>query len=350
MYLPPLKLRRGDRDMLESWTRSGTIEARFAKRARIILMAADGASNRDIADVVALHYNQVGIWRKRYGELGLAGLEDEERPGRPCVYDHDDVLLLVKTVTEEPPEGATRWTMDALAGAMAAHGVPISASQCWRICKALDLKPWQVESWMTSQDPEFWEKAADVCGLYLNPPDNAIVWSVDEKTSVQAKARLNPTKPAVPGIPARREFEYERNGTVVLFAGLNVHEGDVAGWVTDSTCSDNFVTFLWDLIDQTPDGLDLHCIVDNLSAHQTDQVAELLEYNPRVHLHFTPTHASWLNQVELFFSILERRLLRRGEFASVDELTARIIGFIKDYNRRAAPFRWTYQGRPLKAA
>ena len=169
---------------------------------------------------------------------------------------------------------------------------------------------------MTSHDPEFWEKAADVCGLYLNPPENAIVWSVDEKTSIQAKARINPAKPAVPGYPERREFEYERNGTVVLFAGLNVHQGDVAGWVTDSTCSDNFVTFLWDLMDQTPEGLDLHCIVDNLAAHQTDQVAELLAYNPRVHLHFTPTHASWLNQVELFFSILERRLLRRGEFSA----------------------------------
>jgi transposase len=316
----------------------------------MMLMAADGATNRDIAEVVGLHYNQVGIWRKRYNDMGLAGLADEERPGRPCLYDHDDVLLLVKTVTEEPPAGATRWTMEALADAMAAHGVPISASQCWRICKSLDLKPWQVESWMTSHDPDFWEKAADVCGLYLNPPENAIVWSVDEKTSIQAKARINPSKPAVPGYPERREFEYERNGTVVLFAGLNVHQGDVAGWVTDSTCSDNFVTFLWDLMDQTPDGTDLHCIVDNLSAHQTDQVAELLEYNPRVHLHFTPTHASWLNQVELFFSILERRLLRRGEFSSVDELTGRIIAFIKDYNRRAAPFRWTYEGRPLKAA
>ena len=315
-----------------------------------MLMAADGATNRDIAEVVGLHYNQVGIWRKRYNDMGLAGLADEERPGRPCLYDHDDVLLLIKTVTEEPPAGATRWTMEALADAMAAHGVPISASQCWRICKSLDLKPWQVESWMTSHDPDFWEKAADVCGLYLNPPENAIVWSVDEKTSIQAKARINPSKPAVPGYPERREFEYERNGTVVLFAGLNVHQGDVAGWVTDSTCSDNFVTFLWDLMDQTPDGTDLHCIVDNLSAHQTDQVAELLEYNPRVHLHFTPTHASWLNQVELFFSILERRLLRRGEFSSVDELTGRIIAFIKDYNRRAAPFRWTYEGRPLKAA
>jgi transposase len=307
-------------------------------------------SNRDIAEMVDMHYNQVGLWRKRYAEFGLVGLDDEERPGRPCTYDHDDVLLLVKMVTEDPPDGATRWTMDALAEAMAAHGVPISASQCWRICKALDLKPWQVESWMTSHDPDFWEKAADVCGLYLNPPVNAVVWSVDEKTSIQAKARINPTKPAVPGIPERREFEYERNGTAVLFAALDVHEGSVAGWVTDSTCSDNFVTFLWDLIDQTPDGMDLHCIVDNLKAHLTDKVQILLDHNPRVHLHFTPTHASWLNQVELFFSILERRLLRRGEFASVEDLSRRIIGFIKDYNRQAAPFRWTYEGRPLRAA
>jgi transposase len=203
---------------------------------------------------------------------------------------------------------------------------------------------------MTSHDPDFWAKAADVCGLYLNPPENAVVWSVDEKTSIQAKARINPTKPAVPGIRERREFEYERNGTAVLFAGLDVHEGSVAAWVTDSTCSDNFVTFLWDLIDQTPKHLDLHCIVDNLKAHQTEKVATLLAHNPRVHLHFTPTHASWLNQVELFFSILERRLLRRGEFASTEELTQRIISFIKDYNRRAAPFRWTYEGRPLRAA
>jgi transposase len=177
-----------------------------------------------------------------------------------------------------------------------------------------------------------------------------VVWSVDEKTGIQAKSRINPTKPAIPGTPERREFEYERNGTAVLFAGLDVHEGSVAAWVTDSTCSDNFVTFLWDLMDQTPEHLDLHCIVDNLAAHQTDKVATLLEHNPRVHLHFTPTHASWLNQVELFFSILERRLLRRGEFADVDDLTRRIISFIKDYNRRAAPFRWTYEGRPLRAA
>jgi len=350
MRLPPLKLRRGDRSHLEATVRSGTVEARAAQRSRIILLAADGWSNRDIAETVGMHYNQVGIWRKRYTEFGIAGLEDEERPGRPPVYDHDDVLLLVKLVTEPPPDNATRWTMEALAEAMATHGVPMSASQAWRICKGLDLKPWQVESWMTSHDPDFWEQASDVCGLYLNPPENAVVWSVDEKSGMQAKSRINPTKPAIPGTPVRREFEYKRNGTAVLFAALDVDDGGVAGWVTDSTRSENFVAFLGDLVRQTPEGLDLHCIADNLSAHKTAGVAEFLVAHPHVHIQYTPSHASWLNQVELFFSILERRLLRRGEFASTDELAERIIAFIKDYNRRAAPFRWTYDGRPLQAA
>ena len=336
--------------ILESWTRAGTVEARVAKRARIVLLAADGRTNREIGEIVDLHYNQVGIWRARYGDYGLAGLDDGERSGRPCIYDHDDVLLLVKLVTEEPPDGTSRWTMEALAEQMASHGVPISASQCWRICSALDLKPWQVQSWMTSHDPDFWEKAGDVCGLYLNPPENALVWSVDEKSGMQAKSRVNPTKAAVPGTPARREFEYKRHGTAVLFAALDVHDGGVSAWVTDSTRSENFVSFLGDLVGQTPDGLDLHCIVDNFKAHDTPLVHDFLVEHPHVHLHNTPTHASWLNQVELFFSILERRLLRRGEFDSVDQLAERVIAFIKDYNRRAAPFRWTYDGRPLMAA
>lgn len=330
--------------------RSGTVEARVAQRARLVLMAAEGASNREIGETIGMHYNQVAVWRRRYLEFGLAGLRDADRPGRPPVYDHDDVLLLVKTVTESPPDEATRWTMEAIAARMNEHGVGISASQVWRICRSLDLKPWQTESWMTSHDPDFWEKAADVCGLYLNPPENAIVWSVDEKSGIQAKSRINPTKPPVPGIPRRREFEYRRNGTAVLFAGLNVHEGDVAAWVTDSTRSENFVEFLADLDAQTPVGMELHCVVDNLSAHFTDKVETFLEGRPHIFLHNTPTHASWLNQIELFFSILERRLLRNGEFTSVDELGDRIIAFINDYNRRAKPFRWTYDGHPLKVA
>jgi len=391
MRLLPLEITGEERAELERRVRSNTVQARVAQRARIVLLAADGLSNRAIGERVGMHYNQVGDWRQRFELDRLAGLLDGDRPGRRPVYGHDDVLLLVKTVTEDPPDEATRWTMAQLAGRMAEQGVPISASQCWRICRALDLKPWQVQSWMTSHDPAFWEKAGDVCGLYLNPPENALVWSVDEKTGIQAKSRINPTRPAVPaegaveklrprqpdaalaaatgsetsttaaggddgvraeGIPVRREFEYERNGTVKLYAALNVHEGTVAGWVTDSTRSANFVAFLQDLVDQTPPGLELHCIVDNLSAHGTALVQEFLDKpeNHHVFLHRTPTHASWLNQVELWFSIMERRLLRRGEFTSTDQLADRIIEFIKAYNRQAKPFRWTYEGRPLKVA
>lgn len=390
MQLLPLEITSEERAELERRVRSKTVEARVAQRARIILLAADGVSNRAIGERVGMHYNRVGEWRQRFEVDRLAGLLDGDRPGRRPIYDHDDVLLLVKTVTEDPPDAATRWTMAALAGRMAEQGVPISASQCWRICRALDLKPWQVQSWMTSHDPDFWERAGDVCGLYLNPPENALVWSVDEKTGIQAKSRINPTRPAVPaegavdkfrpaepaatatsdghespmpagadgdgtdgrakGVPVRREFEYKRNGTVKLFAALNVHEGTMAGWVTDSTRSKNFVAFLQDLVDQTPPSLELHCIVDNLSAHGTPLVEQFLEEHPHVFLHRTPNHASWLNQVELWFSIMERRLLRRGEFDSTDHLADRIIEFIKAYNRQAKPFRWTYEGRPLKVA
>jgi transposase len=295
-----------------------------------VLLAAEGWSNRAIGAEVGLHYNQVAVWRARYRDEGMTGLVDTERPGRPPVYDADDVILLVKTATEIPPEPASRWTMEALARRLNEAGVAISASQVWRICQALDLKPWQYESWMTSHDPDFWAKAADVCGLYVDPPVNAVVWSVDEKTGMQAKSRVNPTKPAQPatdtrpGRPARREFEYRRHGTAVLYAGLNVHHREVAAWVTDSTRADNFIAFLGDLVAATPTGLDLHCIVDNLSAHGTAAVAEFLDDPAHHHVfwHCTPTHASWLNQVELFFSILQRRLLRCATASSTPSTTS----------------------------
>lgn len=350
MRLPPLVLRDGDRDVLELWVRARTVPARDQQRARIVLLAAEGATNRVIGEMVGLHYNQVAVWRKRYADFGLAGLDDEERPGRPFIYDHDDVLQMVHLVTTDPPEGYARWSCELVAGRMGEDGVPISASQVWRIFTGLDLKPWQTRSWMTSHDPAFWEKASDVCGLYLNPPENAVVWSVDEKSGMQAKSRKNPTRPARPGHATQREFEYVRHGTAVLFAGLNVHDGGIAGWVTDSTRSENFVDFLADLVRQTPKHLEVHCIVDNLSAHGTPLVEAFLDKHPRVFIHNTPTHASWLNQVELFFSILQRRLLRYGEFDSTDELADRVIAFINAYNRQAQPFRWTYAGRPLQIA
>ena len=266
------------------------------------------------------------------------------------MYGHDDVLAMVRLVTTEPPGGASRWTCEAVAGAMAGDGVGVSASQVWRIFDGLDLKPWQTRSWMTSHDPRFWEKAADVCGLYLDPPANAVVWSVDEKSAMQAKSRVNPTRQARPGTPNLQEFEYRRHGTAVLFAGLNVHNGEVAGWVADSTRSANFVEFMSDLVELTPAGLELHCVVDNLATHSTEAVEEFLDEHHHVFLHNTPTHASWLNQIELFFSILQRRLLRYGEFRSVDDLAHQILAFIDNHNRTATPFRWTYDGRPLQVA
>jgi transposase len=326
------------------------VEARVSQRARLVLLAADGVSNRAIGSTIGLHYNQVAVWRRRFEQFAVAGLDDDQRPGRPPVYDHDQVLTMVHLVTTDPPDARTRWTCELVAEQMNSEGVPISASQVWRIFDALDLKPWQTTSWMTSKDPEFWAKAGDVCGLYLDPPTNAVVWSVDEKTGMQAKSRINPTRPAIPGSRRRQEFEYRRHGTAVLFAGLNVHDGTVAGWVTDSSRSVNFVEFLTDLVAQTPTGLELHCIVDNLSAHGTPAVETFLDEHPQVFLHNTPTHASWLNQVELFFSIMQRRLIRYGEFDSVDDLADRIIDFIVAYNQRARPFRWTYDGRPLRVA
>jgi transposase len=349
MRLPALEVPEEDRAVLERTARSKTAAQRDVTRAQIILRAAAGESNVTIADAVGIDKHQVSMWRSRYGAQGLQGLEDCARPGRPLIYGHDDRLRILKTICDEPPAPASRWTMDALSKALADE-VGISASQIWRICVGLDLKPWQVRSWMTSHDPDFWVKAADICGLYLDPPDNAVVYSIDEKSGMQAKSRKNPTKPAVPGTPTRREFEYKRHGTAVLYAALEVHDGGIDGWVADSTRSDNFVAFLADIVSETPLGLELHCICDNLSAHSTSAVEDFLDDHPHVFLHNTPTHASWLNQVELFLSILSRRLLRHGEFSSVDDMTEKILAFIDHYNTTAKPFRWTYDGRPLQVA
>jgi len=349
MRLPPLEVSNADRAVLQRRARSTTAAQRDVTRARIVLMAAAGEPNTAIAEAVGINKNQISMWRRRYQADGLRGLKDSPRPGRPVTYGHDQRLKIVKTICDSPPQPASRWTMDAVSKALA-DDVGISASQIWRICRGLDLKPWQVRSWMTSHDPDFWIKAADVCGLYLSPPEKAVVYSVDEKSGMQARSRKNPTKSAVPGIPARQEFEYVRHGTAVLYAALDVHDGGVDTWVTDSTRAENFIAFLGDLVKKTPADLELHCIVDNLSAHSTEEVEAFLDDHHHVFLHRTPTHASWLNQVELFLSIVSRRVLKHGEFTSVDDLADKLISFVDNYNLSAQPFRWTYDGRPLQAA
>lgn len=345
--LPPLVLTETERAELRRRVRAHTTAQRDVTRARIVLLAADGAANRQIARLVGMDADRVGSWRRRFERERLAGLVDRPRSGRPPVYGHDERLRLVATVTQTPPDPASHWSHSQLAGALADIG--ISASQIGRILADLDLKPHRVRSWITRpEDPTFWERAADVCGLYLVPPTNALVLSVDEKTGIGARSRTRPTTAPAPGRPARQEHEYVRHGTANLLAALDVHGGGIyQATDIDRNTAANFIAFLAQLDQRVPAGFDVHVILDNGSSHIALDTRWWFYEHARFHAHYTPSHASWLNQVELFFSILARRLLKRGEFGSVGELVERMMAFIADYNRTARPFRWTYDGRPL---
>jgi transposase len=346
----PLVITDEERAELQRRVRAHTTPQRTAKRARIVLLAADGLPNRQIAPMVGMNQHTVAQWRRRFAAEGLAGLQDRKRSGRPLVYDHDQRLRIVATVTQEPPDPASHWSHSQLAKALADMG--ISASQIGRILADLDIKPHRVRSWITRpDDPGFWERAADICGLYLVPPTNALVLSVDEKTGIGARSRTRPTTAPAPGRPARQEHEYVRHGTAILLAALDVHGGGIVQATDlDRNTATNFIDFLDALDAKVPAELDVHLVLDNGSSHIARDTRWWFVAHPRFHAHYTPSHASWLNQVELFFSILARRLLKRGEFRSVEDLVAKVMAFIADDNRTARPFRWTYDGRPLKAS
>ncbi len=327
---------------LERIVRASTSEQRLVKRARVALLADKGVTNEKMAPLVGLSAHKVGKWRRRVAEEGIAGLADRPRPGGPRRYGHDERLRVFKTACSPPPQGETQWTVRSLAAA-----VGMGKSQTHAILSEADLKPHQVRSWLTSLDPDFETKQAEVCGLYLDPPEGAIVVSIDEKTSVQAKEPIRTEIPLQPGTLARREFEYRRHGTVALLAALLVHTGEVKGSVYERNSRVEFLDFLERLEAEIPTDKQVHAILDNLQVHKTPEVCAWLEAHPRWHFHFTPTHASWLNQIELFFSILSRRLLRRGIFTGKEDLKAQLLSFIKRYNPTAKPFAWTYQGKPL---
>jgi transposase len=347
-----------DRLVLESRVRASTTSRRDWQRAMIVLLSTEGLNSAAIGQIVGLSRVQTDTWRNRYKGLSLAGLVDEKRSGCPPTYGPQDRLTLVKTITTRPVEIGqsagkrvkARMSIPEVAALLnSEHGIGISYSQTWRICKALSLKPWQVRSWMTSHDPCFDDKATDVCALYLSPEANWAVFSVDEKTGMQAKSRVNKTKPALPaepnettGKPVLQEFEYKRHGTTSLFAAFNCDDGQVFAQPTQSTSAINFVGFLTALDHEVPAHLELHCIVDNLSAHGTAAVEEFLDEHPRIFLHRTPTHASWLNQVEMWFSILTRQLLNTAEFESTTDLAGAILDFITIYNTKAKKIKWTY--------
>jgi transposase len=348
--IPPLVITDDERAELQRRVRAHTTPQRAAKRARIVLLAAEGVPNRQIAPIVGMNQHTVAQWRRRFQTERLAGLGDRKRPGRPLVYDHDQRLRIVATVTRQPPDPASHWSHSQLAKELAEVG--ISASQIGRILADLDIQPHRVRSWITRpDDPGFGERAADICGLYLVPPTGALVLSVDEKTGMPARSRTRPTTPVAPGRPARHQHEYVRHGTAILLAALDVHGGGIlAATDLDRNTAANFTCFLDELDAKVAAGLEVHLVLDNGSSHIAHDTRWWLVAHLRFHPHYTPSHASWLNQVELFFSILARRLLKRGEFRSVEDLVGKVMAFIADYNRTATPFRWTYDGRPLKAS
>lgn len=327
---------------LERIVRAATSQQRLVKRARVALLAEKGLTNEEIAPLVALSAHKVGKWRRRVAEQGIEGIADRPRAGGPRRYGHDERLRVFQTACSPPPQGETQWTVRSLAAA-----VGIGKSQTHAILSEADLKPHQVRSWLTSIDPNFDTKQAEVCGLYLNPPEGAIVVSIDEKTSLQAKEPIRQEIALTPGTPARREFEYKRHGTVALLAALLVHTGEIKGKVYERNSRVEFLDFLELVEAEIPADKQVHAILDNLQVHKTAEVVAWLEAHPRWHFHFTPTHASWLNQIELFFSILSRRLLRRGSFRSKEDLKEQLLSFIQRYNPSAKPFAWTYQGKPL---
>lgn len=337
------------RRVLAALTRSRTAPVRAVQRARIVLAAADGASNAAIARQLSIQENTVRTWRGRFAAHGLTGLADLPRPGRPLIYGPDTHLRIVAAVTSQTPEADTVWSHRLIAEHL--HAIDgISPSQVGRILADLDLKPHRTRGWLTRRDdPAFFTKAADVCGLYLHQPDDSVVICTDEKTAIAARSRKHPDQPCRPGHITRREFEYVRHGTVSIIAALDVHTGQVHTERIARNDSATFIDFLTRLDQRVNPDLTIHLVLDNGSSHTSKATKKWLREHPRIQPHYTPAHASWLDQAELFFSILTRRLLRRGEFTSQQNLADRIHLFTTIYNRTAKPFRWTYDGRPLKA-
>ncbi len=334
MRTQPLGLRAGDRERLESWTRSSSIRAGLAQRARIVLLAADGVSNTAIAAQVGVARQTVISWRGRYLTSGLTGLVDEQRSGRPRTVDR--AKILAATLTPPPARlGITHWSSRLLADYL-----NVDASTVLRTWRHHRVQPWRSETFKFSTDPELVAKVTDVVGLYVNPPDNAIVLSVDEKSQIQALDRTQKTLPMQPGRAERRTHDYVRHGTTTLFAALEIATGEVTGICRPRHRHQEFLVFLRHVARAYPNQ-DLHLIMDNYATHKHPNVKAWLAANPRIHVHFTPTSGSWLNLVEVWFSIIEKQAIHRGTFRSVHELMVKIRAFINGWNDRCQPFVWT---------
>jgi len=333
----PLVLREGDRPRLEAMLRSSSIRAGLASRARIVLLAADGLPNAEIARRTGTSRPTVVDWRARYDAGGVTALHDQPRSGRPPEIDEIDVVVATLADGGRPPArlGITHWSARLLGAELG-----ISFASVARIWRKWGLQPWRTETFKFSTDPELDAKIRDVVGLYLNPPERAVVLCVDEKTQVQALDRTAPILPIRPGVPEKQTHDYVRNGTTTLFAALEVATGRVEQTCLPRHRHQEFLSFLKQVAKAYP-RQKLHLVCDNYATHKHWTVKAWLARNPRITLHFTPTSGSWLNLVEIFFGIITRQAIRRGTFSSVRELIEAITAFIDGWNERCEPFVWT---------
>jgi transposase len=334
--LAPLELSAAERAQLESWTRRRSSAQALALRSRIVLLAADGLKNTEIARELGIHRNVAGKWRSRFLEHRLDGLTDEPRPGQPRKITDEMVEEVIVKTLETTPKDATHWSTRSMA-----REVGLNQSAVHRIWKAFGLQPHRQETWKLSKDPLFVAKVRDVVGLYLNPPERAVVLCVDEKSQIQALDRTAPILPMLPGTPARATHDYKRSGTSSLYAALDLATGKVIGALHSRHRAIEFKKFLQTINREVPDHLAVHLVLDNSSTHKTPAIRNWLAAHPRFVLHFTPTSSSWLNLVERWFAELTTKKLRRGAHRSVGQLNTDIRAWIQTCNENPRPFVWT---------
>ena len=332
----PLTLTENERRTLEQWARRPTTAQRLAVRSRVVLACADGLPNRTVAAHVHVSTNSVGKWRERFRVRRLEGLVDEPRPGAPRSVTDDMVVDLITRTLEGPPAHATQWSTRSMA-----ETVEFSKATISRIWQTFGLQTHRVDTFKLSADPQFVEKVRDIVGLYLNPPDHALVLCLDEKSQVQALDRTRPLLPMRPGLPAQQTHDYIRHGTTSLFAALNVATGRVIGECHQRHRHQEFLKFLKRLDAQLPPTGDVHIIMDNYGTHKVPKVIRWFLRHPRYHLHFTPTSASWMNQVERFFAKITTQRIRRGTFENVRALETAIERYLTHHNDHCKPFVWT---------
>ncbi len=332
-----LQLNPEQREELERWAQSRTLPAGDVLRARLILALADGLSYREIQRRLGASAPTVSLWKGRFEESGIAGLQGRHKGSRPHAATAAVQARVIRRVQQKPTDGSTHWSCRKLATALG-----LSKSTVQRVLAQAKLKPHRLERYMASDDPQFEAKAADIIGLYINPPQHAVVFCVDEKSAIQALDRLDPVLPLSPGRAERHGFEYYRHGTLSLYAALDVKTGKVEGKTAARHTSAEFVEFLGTLLNKARWAKEIHIVLDNLSAHKTQAVREFLEAHPKVRFHFTPTYSSWLNQVEIWFGKIERDVIARGVFTSVADLSRKLMKYIRAYAKSARPIRWTY--------